>query len=133
MIAAINEMPKCTDWKNFEYYKKGPPKLKIQEDEGDEMKTRQGFVSNSSTSSFVLLGWHFDEKEAREYVKKYGDSDDVEAANNGEAYEVEHILARLTNMSVEAWGDDYESECVYYVGRSIDGISLKNLEMPLKR
>jgi hypothetical protein len=34
------------------------------------MKTRQGFVSNSSTSSFMIYGYEMDAGEFRELVKK---------------------------------------------------------------
>ena len=33
------------------------------------MKSRIGFVSNSSSTSFVLLGWKISEEQAKQYVK----------------------------------------------------------------
>ena len=34
------------------------------------MKTRHGFVSNSSSTSFVILGYKIDEKEASKVIRK---------------------------------------------------------------
>lgn len=33
------------------------------------MKVRTGFVSNSSSTSFVILGWSISEEQAKQYVK----------------------------------------------------------------
>ena len=42
------------------------------------MKINSGFVSNSSTSSFICLGWHMSKSNLEELLLKYLDSKNVQ-------------------------------------------------------
>jgi len=81
------------------------------------MKTRLSFVSNSSTSSFIMYGINVSKEEFCQYVgKKNGKTpEDIETIleNYGEIY-----LPKNDKMQIVV---DYESD-YFVVGRSYDSI-----------
>lgn len=70
------------------------------------MKIRQGFVSNSSSSSFCILGQSFDTHEL--YEKFNIDEDDYEFESDAEEA-LENIIDKL-GFCMET---DYENDCCY--------------------
>mgnify|MGYP006871771602 FL=1 len=76
------------------------------------MKIRYGFVSNSSSSSFVVLGAHIPEKELKKmgwYDDEYGQTDEVPKGIS--IYYVEgkkgYIVGKPLCNSEESYGLDY--------------------------
>lgn len=74
------------------------------------MKIRQGFVSNSSSSSFCILGQSFDTHEL--YEKFNIDEDDYEFESDVEE-ELESIIGKL-GFCMET---DYDND-IFYIGIS---------------
>jgi len=84
------------------------------------MKIRNGFVSNSSTSSFLIYGVTIEDEKFIEAVKKkYPDA--VKGYIEGEfnKYTAGYTLDEKTKLSVK---HPYEGGCGIYVGRSWDSI-----------
>jgi hypothetical protein len=78
------------------------------------MKIRKGFVSNSSSSSFIVLGTSFD-NENEEVARLLGKT--VEEVEEGDSYDMEEELedrAFKLGLEFSSGGDDY----AYYVGVS---------------
>lgn len=83
------------------------------------MKIRNGFVSNSSSSSFCIYGAYLDFDELVEKVKASNlltEEKVEELEENDEWYELEEIIGEKTNLEV------YSSDDSYWVGRSWSSI-----------
>lgn len=72
------------------------------------MKKRNGFVSNSSSSSFCLYGACFSEEDTVFYAKKLG------AEKNVYSYEAAEFLSKKLNLTYSP-GPSYSE--TYYFGR----------------
>ena len=75
------------------------------------MKIRNGFVSNSSTSSFLIFGASFDESEFTEIAKKLG----IEDAGN---YEIGESVAEKLGLEYHSGQEGYNN----YIGKTWDSI-----------
>lgn len=81
------------------------------------MKGRSGFVSNSSSSSFVVYGTSFDSDEFMELIQNSGilegkyTKEEIEAAReDGDTYEILEETADKVGLEVH---NDYDSGTVY--------------------
>ena len=86
------------------------------------MKVRSGFVSNSSTSSFIVVGMKFESQPTIEQMKTWIDADmklqnKFSHLSNDGAYEdyfydnyfVDHeSTSPLVGLSLVYWSDEYE-------------------------
>lgn len=83
------------------------------------MKIRNSFVSNSSSSSFIIYGIEISEEEVRKYAdKKYSDDKEYNNLNKSEIFDIVDFLQ--SNDSLE-FVCDYECDD-YYIGRSFEKI-----------
>ena len=73
------------------------------------MKIRSGFVSNSSTSSFLLIGFEATQKQIDEYIRKYEEREDgycgFDEDENGVALVEEQKLIGV-KFSIEEYDTD---------------------------
>lgn len=76
---------------------------------GEKMKTRQGFVSNSSSSSFCIFGAYIDPK----HFESLGKPEDSEPYEWAESFGTDLL-------EIHFGGDDYDDS--FYIGRSWDRI-----------
>ena len=85
------------------------------------MKIRNGFVSNSSSSSFVIYGvsMYYDSDDYNTFLKKYFTTEDITKINSGD-YMIEDLID-YTKLGLELF-EDYEGELVY-IGRSWSDIN----------
>ena len=58
------------------------------------MKIRNGFVSNSSSSSFVLVGWYLEEDGYKKLVKALYKKEHDDEEDDDEKYEITDSLAK---------------------------------------
>lgn len=79
------------------------------------MKIRNGFVSNSSTSSFLIYGIALEDDEIREALGINEDSEDDYGDDTYEALEVKFENEKLQGYSF--W-HPYDGEDGWYIGRS---------------
>jgi hypothetical protein len=75
------------------------------------MKVRNGFVSNSSSSSFCIYGASFEFEELLEKAKSYFSEDELKEIEE-EPYLLEEMLIEKTNLAV------YSSDDNYWIGKS---------------
>jgi len=78
---------------------------------GGNMKIRSGFVSNSSSSSFLIYGAFLNSSDIKELLK---------LSEEEQQDELDYILQERTGFEVHAPIDDYDDG--YYIGRSYDSI-----------
>ena len=83
------------------------------------MKTRTGFVSNSSSSSFLIYGACIDSDEAIELTKKLGSAEEVDDVYG--ALELIESLLDDNDVKLEIHCP-YDGESGLYIGRSWDKI-----------
>lgn len=86
------------------------------------MKTRNGFVSNSSTSSFCIFGIAVEQDEflrnLTDQAKAAFGSADLEDVD---WYDIEHALSQAgLTQSLEFWRPDYDS--TIFIGRRFSSI-----------
>ena len=72
------------------------------------MKIRQGFVSNSSTSSFIAIGIISKDFVTNEYIKKFLDFNKIYYDNANDTDEIQNIFWETINENGYIW--DSESE-----------------------
>ena len=77
------------------------------------MKIRKGFVSNSSTSSFLIYGLYLEDEEINKYfgIKSTVDRDE----DDEDTYEAVEKLAEELNMEMH-YPEGYDG---YYIGRTL--------------
>jgi len=85
------------------------------------MKIRNGFVSNSSSSSFLIYGFYFEDKKSfnkvfEEEIKKF--LDDGEDSGDFDVEEIDWCEPCIDGMKIHAPGEWYN----IYVGQSWDSI-----------
>lgn len=73
------------------------------------MKIRNGLVSNSSTSSFLVLGWYFDRAEFEQFLKMYCENKQINIESKEPFYEfVSNITVQDTELNNVIHSVDYE-------------------------
>jgi hypothetical protein len=77
------------------------------------MKIRNGFVSNSSTSSFCVYGGYFEQDEIKDFLLENKLIESFKEDDN-DWDELFEIVCKSTGLS---YTHDYESNCVY-IGKS---------------
>jgi hypothetical protein len=84
------------------------------------MKIRTGFVSNSSTSSFICLGWEFDEKQLDiaflKIIEKFEYDDRIKLSTilkEDGIYELTEALVKKGYSDLKLY---YSSDNKYYFG-----------------
>ena len=93
------------------------------------MKVRTGFVSNSSSSSYCIIGGNLSNDETLlEYFKL------TEEAENCKSYEINETLSNLLKEFYEPLGFlvDYSSDAEYFL-IGLDLTDTKNHEKPIKQ
>jgi len=77
------------------------------------MKIRNGFVSNSSSSSFVIYGVCLDtySDEVKSLMEKHLTEDEIDLVKDGD-----EMLSEFLDTSGLYIKEDYECECIY-IGR----------------
>ena len=78
------------------------------------MKVRNGFVSNSSTSSFIIRGFIIDEKNRDEVIKKMNLTD--EQKEEFEDDENEFWWEWFGSNDIDITANDFSDEHEYFVG-----------------
>ena len=82
------------------------------------MKVRQGFVSNSSTTSFCIYGVSGDESElARQILAIYPDLKEEEEDSNSIYELIDRVNAKL-KTKIECWTEPYDNRA--YVGIGVE-------------
>lgn len=79
------------------------------------MKIRKGFVSNSSSSSFIVLGTSFD-NENEEVARLLGKT--VEEVEEGDSYDMKEELESRANKLGLDFSDGGSDGYAYFVGMS---------------
>jgi hypothetical protein len=83
------------------------------------MKIRNGFVSNSSSSSFIIYGVCLDygTPEIEALMEKYLTEEEIEDVKSGDVMLSESLYGKIDNLTLE----EDESECLY-IGREWSSI-----------
>ena len=111
------------------------------------MKTRQGFVSNSSTSSFVLVGFFvkdLTEEKINEFLNSFATKEEIEEAIefNKKYYKEKgtliNLMSEILSMKELNLMDDFEDNITlsvgeYFLGKSVrtDDHDITSMNEPL--